>query len=465
MTDGQVTNNIITLVSASTMNSLKSGNILMDMIISILFIAFLPLLISKARKVNFRWIKFSEDDCNSIKLVGKTITGKHGIIRHAYSESFRALCFYIENEVHIKSLREFSVQTFKEKSRFLPDNVKCLELTPTIFCEIDHKITEDNKGEGTTHIILKSMNNLREIQDFLKKRMREYKDRMSSELEKSQKYFCPYIDEAQVLWKTYNFESNKTMYNMHFNEKKDVLNIVDHFNENKRVYERLGIPWTLGILLTGLPGCGKSSFVKALANYTKRHIIEIPLNRIKTYGALREIMLSPDIAGFKIPFEKRLYLMEDIDCLDKIVLSRKITYNKESKERKEKERKGKEGISKRAMFDNSDFQMYSFGNDDPLTLSHILNIIDGPLETPGRILIITSNHPEKLDEALVRDGRMDVKLEMKHISGTPLEEMIRNFFPDVTTIPKIPNSQKMTPATIQNLCLNKSFDEVCDLLK
>lgn len=51
-----------------------------------------------------------------------------------------------------------------------------------------------------------------------------------------------------------------------------------------------------------------------------------------------------------------------------------------------------------------DLILIAFLSQDPLTLSHLLNILDGLLETPGRILIITSNHPEKLDEALVRPG-------------------------------------------------------------
>jgi len=200
-----------------------------------------------------------------------------------------------------------------------------------------------------------------------------------------------------------------------------------------------------------------TSFVKSLANYTGRHIIEIPLNRIKTYGALREVMLSPEIAGFKIPFEKRLYLMEDIDCLDKIVLSRKRKKEKE----KNKEDKDKQRFLNR--LEDPDSKYNCFSNDDPLTLSHILNIIDGPLETPGRILIITSNHPEKLDEALVRDGRMDIKLEMKPIEGTCLYDMIHAFFPD-EEIPELTNPLNMTPATIQNLCFTKSFAEVIEIL-
>lgn len=460
----EVTNNIITLVSASTMNSMKSGNIFLDMFLSILFIILFPILIKRVKKFNFHWFKFSKDNFNSVTLIGNSSMNKNGFPRHSYSEAFRAICFYIKNKQDVSSLREYFTDHFKNTTNFIPDNVKHLQLTPSVFCEVDHRIGEDDPGKGTTYIILKSQCKLQEIQDFLKERIRDYKDRVSEELEKSQKYFCPFMNEIKIRWKIYNFKSNKTMRNLHFKEKKEFLSTIDHFSNNKANYERLGIPWTLGILLTGIPGCGKSSAIKALANYTKRHIIEIPLNRIKTYGALREVMLGSEIASYRIPFEKRLYIMEDIDCLDNIVIARKKFQERKWKT-KNFEKKEKEKEKEKFKYGKSDFKTTSFNNDDPLTLSHILNVIDGPLETPGRILIITSNHPEKLDKALIRDGRMDVKLEMIPLTGRPLRDMIRTFFPDVKTIPDLSNGSKMTPATIQNLCLTKSFEEVCEILE
>jgi ATP-dependent 26S proteasome regulatory subunit len=53
-----------------------------------------------------------------------------------------------------------------------------------------------------------------------------------------------------------------------------------------------------------------------------------------------------------------------------------------------------------------------------------LNILDGVLETPGRILIMTSNHPEKLDKALIRAGRIDLKVCFSRCKREEIKEMI-----------------------------------------
>ena len=103
-------------------------------------------------------------------------------------------------------------------------------------------------------------------------------------------------------------------------------------------------------------------------------------------------------------------------------------------------------------------------------MSHILNLIDGPLEAPGRILIVTSNHPEKLDEALIRDGRMDIKLEMKPLSSKCLKDMLLSFFPEKTlsdfdAFKPLLNHQNLTPASIQNICIHNTFEEACDILQ
>ena len=41
-------------------------------------------------------------------------------------------------------------------------------------------------------------------------------------------------------------------------------------------------------------------------------------------------------------------------------------------------------------------------NPDALSLAGLLNVRDGVVDTPGRIVILTSNHPELLDPSLIR---------------------------------------------------------------
>lgn len=67
-------------------------------------------------------------------------------------------------------------------------------------------------------------------------------------------------------------------------------------------------------------------------------------------------------------------------------------------------------------------------NTDSITLSDVLNIIDGVLETPGRILILTSNYPDKLDSALLRPGRIDLKIDFKRCDSHQLKLMFTHFY-------------------------------------
>ena len=66
--------------------------------------------------------------------------------------------------------------------------------------------------------------------------------------------------------------------------------------------------------------------------------------------------------------------------------------------------------------------------EDKLTLSFVLNVIDGIRETPGSIIIISSNYYDKLDKALVRPGRIDMCLNMELASHEVIEQMFEHFY-------------------------------------
>ena len=65
---------------------------------------------------------------------------------------------------------------------------------------------------------------------------------------------------------------------------------------------------------------------------------------------------------------------------------------------------------------------------DALSLPGLLNALGGVAGTPGRILIMTPNHPEKLDPALVRPGRIDKKLNLGYIHPGGAAEMLEHYF-------------------------------------
>jgi SpoVK/Ycf46/Vps4 family AAA+-type ATPase len=98
----------------------------------------------------------------------------------------------------------------------------------------------------------------------------------------------------------------------------------------------------------------------------------------------------------------------------------------------------------------------------PLNLSDVLNTFDGLLASPGRIMIMTTNHMEKLDPALIRPGRADLKLEIGYIDAETFSAFTRHFYGTVIREPFNLRSDKLTISAIQNdyLMNNLSLEEM-----
>jgi len=96
-----------------------------------------------------------------------------------------------------------------------------------------------------------------------------------------------------------------------------------------------------------------------------------------------------------------------------------------------------------------------------LTLDDILNLWDGIRETPGRIMIITSNHYQDLDPALIRPGRIDVTLELSYASREIIKEMYTHLFEEKIDSEKLQlvNEDFYSPAEIINIYMNEERDK------
>jgi SpoVK/Ycf46/Vps4 family AAA+-type ATPase len=78
--------------------------------------------------------------------------------------------------------------------------------------------------------------------------------------------------------------------------------------------------------------------------------------------------------------------------------------------------------------------------------------LDGTLEANGRILIITTNFPERIDRALIRPGRIDMIVHFKKCSRAVLQEMVNAFYDDTLPMPDEPSlDYKWTPAEVNQI--------------
>lgn len=250
-----------------------------------------------------------------------------------------------------------------------------------------------------------------------------------------QYYFTPLFDAkpasiAELKFQAFTLYFQKDFSNLYFPEKETVLELLNSLKQKK-----IG---KLGLLLYGTPGTGKTSLIKAIAKHTKRNIMSIKLSEIQNDTALLNIFHNEKIATidknvYDIPLAHRIYVLEDIDADSKIILARNQDIKETKEDNKEEQSLLLTALSNVGNSENGskDNIMESFGKkSSKLTLSGILNVLDGILELPEAIIIMTTNHPEKLDPALTRYGRVNLTIEFKNMKSEDAMKLIKHHYPD-----------------------------------
>ncbi len=199
-----------------------------------------------------------------------------------------------------------------------------------------------------------------------------------------------------------NFRKMETIV-LKNNLKNKVKKDLDLFLNSEDWYKERDIPYYRGYLFYGEPGTGKTSMIKAMSLYAKRHIHYLMLSEIQSDTELIELLK-------KVDYKTTILVIEDIDAMTNIVKSRTIADKEDSSD---EDNKNKTSEKKK---------------ENTLTLSGLLNVLDGVFVSHGRILIMTSNHPEQLDKALLRPGRCDCKYIFDNCNKEQIKELYYLFF-------------------------------------
>lgn len=182
-----------------------------------------------------------------------------------------------------------------------------------------------------------------------------------------------------------------------------ILGFLNNFLENEKPYIDLGAPYHTGLLLHGNPGSGKTSTAKAIAYELGLDVYYIALSSIENDATLNSLM--EDVPA------KSVVILEDIDVASAV---------------KEREDNGK-GV----------------------TMQGVLNVLDGLMTPHGVIFIMTTNHKENLDNAIVRSGRVDLQEEVDELDTEQLRGICQYFMKRVPeNLPEVSPEHRVTSADV-----------------
>lgn len=229
--------------------------------------------------------------------------------------------------------------------------------------------------------------------------------------------------------------------------KKELIDdVTDYLNPaTRRWYSNRGIPYRRGYLLHGPPGTGKSSLSLALAGFFKMRIYIVSLSSVTAN--------EENLATLFAELPRRcVVLLEDIDTAG-------LTHTRED---------GSQADATNANTDEASASPASTlripgapavpnpnNTGGRLSLSGLLNILDGVASQEGRVLIMTTNHIEKLDKALIRPGRVDMIVEFGRADESMVAQIFRSLYAPIegdnapTTRADAAASSSSSPALFQ----------------
>ncbi|KAG5636482.1 hypothetical protein H0H81_007878 [Sphagnurus paluster] len=218
---------------------------------------------------------------------------------------------------------------------------------------------------------------------------------------------CIYVaDSSANHWNHVACRAKRSMHSIVLEPgiKDILLEDARDFLRGKSWYAERGIPFRRGYLLHGAPGSGKTSMIHCMAGELGLDVYIISLSR----AGIDDATLSELVNGLP---ERCIALMEDIDAA--------FTH----------------GVSRGGMSDSSEDSGKTPSKSGEvastagkLSLSGLLNALDGVGAQEGRILFATTNKYSALDPALCRPGRMDLHIEFKNSSKFQARELFERFY-------------------------------------
>lgn len=278
--------------------------------------------------------------------------------------------------------------------------------------------------------------------------------------------FAPEINGTYASWELVGHVAGRPMETVILDRKvkKQIIDDIEGYRNGRSWWTQHGTPYRRGYLLHGPPGTGKTSFIRAVAFKDHLNIRQLTL----TQKGMTDKVLQDLLRGLN---SSDLVLIEDVDAAGDIVESRNTpdiiesvgeddTSSDDNDDDFHSTSQGGWGQDESIEVDSEDVTpLAGWGHEteeelelqrqanrrsrqsaqqklkpkkpkpkQQVTLKGILEAIDGVASPEGHLLIMSSNHPEVLDPALTRPGRIDQKVEFANATQEQLQELFIHFF-------------------------------------
>jgi len=352
-----------------------------------------------------------------------------------------------------KTLYEYILEPL-ELFKIRDDLYLTIEKQKRLSLYIDDGEIHEYKHNNNMDIIYTLHSNTLNIKNILKDYVKEFDDYRNEISTNRKLYHFTYLGmrNSELIFNSRILSEENTTnelfetFDKIHNEHTD--NIIRDINKLKDInyYKSHGLKRKKGYLFHGLPGCGKTSSVVAMALYDSRHIIEIPFSLLTTHNEFEEIMNLKSINNIEINNNNIILLFDEIDIgMEKI--SSKDSLNRQLQS----------NTTVSSVIEA--FSEYTIENDktnttrQKINLGTLLSKLDGIGNYNGLIIVGTTNHINRLDPSLYRELRL-TPIEFKQLRKCDCIKIIQSYFGSNydQSLNDIIKDRVMIPTKLISLC-------------